>query len=73
MFTMFFTNEKSVNSFDDVMKCDTERFSKFFKLSLDKGVYIAPSQFEAGFVSLAHTDEDIEKTIEAAKLAFSQL
>jgi glutamate-1-semialdehyde 2,1-aminomutase len=73
MFTMFFTTQQSVNSFDDVMKCDTERFSNFFKLSLDAGVYLAPSQFEAGFVSTAHTDEDIEKTIQAAKVAFSKL
>jgi glutamate-1-semialdehyde 2,1-aminomutase len=73
MFTMFFTTQQSVASFDDVMKCDTERFSNFFKLSLDAGVYLAPSQFEAGFVSTAHTDEDIEKTIQAAKVAFSKL
>ncbi len=73
MFTMFFTTLQSVGSFDDVMKCDTERFSNFFKLSLGAGVYLAPSQFEAGFVSTAHTDEDIEKTIQAAKVAFSKL
>jgi glutamate-1-semialdehyde 2,1-aminomutase len=73
MFTMFFTTQQSVGSFDDVMKCNTERFSNFFKLSLDAGVYLAPSQFEAGFVSTAHTDEDIEKTIQAAKVAFSKL
>jgi glutamate-1-semialdehyde 2,1-aminomutase len=70
---MFFTEGETVSSFNEVMKCNTERFSKFFKLSLDEGVYLAPSQFEAGFVSTAHSDEDIEKTIYAARKAFSQL
>lgn len=66
MFTLFFTEEKQVNSFADVSKCDTNRFAKFFKLSLESGIYLAPSQFEAGFVSIAHSDDDIDKTIKAA-------
>lgn len=73
MFTLFFTEEQSVKSFDDVMKSDTKRFARFFKLSLDEGVYLAPSQFEAGFVSIAHTDEMIDQTIEAALSAMKQL
>ncbi|WP_243346746.1 glutamate-1-semialdehyde 2,1-aminomutase [Parabacteroides sp. FAFU027] len=73
MFTLFFTEEQSVKSFDDVMKSDTKRFARFFKLSLDAGVYLAPSQFEAGFVSIAHTDEMIDQTVEAALNAMKQL
>ena len=73
MFTLFFTKEESVNSFDDVCKCDTELFARFFKISLESGIYLAPSQFEAGFVSAAHTNEDIDKTIEAASSALKIL
>jgi glutamate-1-semialdehyde-2,1-aminomutase len=73
MFTLFFTEEQSVKNFDDVMKSDTKRFARFFKLSLDAGVYLAPSQFEAGFVSIAHTDEMIDQTLEAALNAMKQL
>ncbi len=73
MFTLFFTNEKSVKSFADVTKCDTKLFSRYFKLSLDSGIYLAPSQYEAGFVSGAHTLEDIKKTVEASYMALKQL
>jgi glutamate-1-semialdehyde 2,1-aminomutase len=73
MFTLFFTTEKSVNSFDDVCKCDTALFAKFFKLSLDAGIYLAPSQFEAGFMSIAHSNNDIDRTIEAANAALKIL
>ena len=52
------------------MKCDTEKFKVFFHKMLDQGVYLAPSAFEAGFMSLAHTNEDIEKTLAAADIAF---
>jgi glutamate-1-semialdehyde 2,1-aminomutase len=47
------------------MKCDTALFGEYFRLSLENGIYLAPSQFEAGFVSAAHTREDIEKTVKA--------
>lgn len=73
MFTLFFTKEESVNSFDDVCKCDIGLFGKYFKLALDNGIYMAPSQFEAGFISIAHSDEDIDRTIEVANEAFSKL
>jgi glutamate-1-semialdehyde 2,1-aminomutase len=73
MFTMFFTDAKEVKSFADVMKSDTDKFSRFFNASLDSGIYLAPSQFEASFVSQAHTPNDIEATIEAAKKAFQLL
>jgi glutamate-1-semialdehyde 2,1-aminomutase len=69
---MFFTDTPVVD-YDTAKTSDTERFSKYFKLMLDQGINLAPSQFEAAFVSLAHTDEDIERTIEAAKKAMRQL
>ena len=52
---------------------DTARFGRFFRAMLERGVYLAPSQFEAAFVSAAHTDEDIAKTIAAARDAFASL
>ena len=73
MFTLFFTKEESVSSFDDVCNCDTSIFTKFFKMSLDAGIYLAPSQFEAGFMSIAHSNEDIDKTIKAADAAIQKL
>ncbi|SDB14643.1 glutamate-1-semialdehyde 2,1-aminomutase [Pseudobutyrivibrio sp. YE44] len=62
----FFT-EANVNGYDDVLKCDTEKFAEYFKHMLDMGIYVAPSQFEAMFISDAHTKADLEKTIEAIK------
>ncbi len=73
MFGFFFTSETQVTCFAQVCKSDAERFKKFFHLMLAEGIYLAPSAFEAGFVSLAHSDKDIENTIKAAKKAFSQL
>lgn len=73
MFGFFFTDADQVTNFDAVCACDAERFKKFFHLMLDEGIYLAPSSFEAGFLSLAHTDKDIEDTLSAAKKAFSQL
>jgi glutamate-1-semialdehyde 2,1-aminomutase len=55
------------------MQSNKENFNKFFHSMLDAGIYLAPSAFEAGFVSAAHTDEDIAFTIEAAKKAFAAL
>lgn len=73
MFGIFFTDQKEVTSYAEVMKCDTEKFKIFFHKMLDLGVYLAPSAFEAGFMSLAHTDDDIAKTLEAADIAFASL
>ena len=73
MFTLFFTKEEKVTSFADVMKCDTKVFSDYFKYSLESGIYLAPSQFEAGFVSTAHSDEDIQRTIEASYNALQKI
>lgn len=61
------------NGFSDVMKADPKVFAKFFNEMLSRGIYLAPSIFEAGFVSAAHTDEDIDQTIGAAKEAFAAL
>jgi glutamate-1-semialdehyde 2,1-aminomutase len=72
MWTGFFTNEEVVN-WTTADKCDRALYGKFFHAMLDQGVYLAPSQFEAAFVSIMHTDEIIDKTIEAARESFSQL
>lgn len=66
MFGLFFTEAEHVRSFDDSMACDSERFNGFFHGMLDRGVYLAPSSFEAGFVSAAHSENDIADTIEHA-------
>jgi glutamate-1-semialdehyde 2,1-aminomutase len=73
MFTLFFTEEEKVNSFAAVMKSDTALFGEYFRLSLESGIYLAPSQYEAGFVSAAHTKEDIEKTVKASYQALKKL
>jgi glutamate-1-semialdehyde 2,1-aminomutase len=72
MWTGFFTNEPVVD-WTTANKCNRETYGKFFHAMLEAGVYLAPSQFEAAFVSLAHTDEIIDRTIEAARLAFTGL
>jgi glutamate-1-semialdehyde 2,1-aminomutase len=73
MFGMFFTGEKAVDSYAKVMACDVERFKRFFHGMLDEGIYLAPSAFEAGFVSSAHTDADLDATIAAAARVFERL
>jgi glutamate-1-semialdehyde 2,1-aminomutase len=67
MFGFFFTDQDPVRSYQQVMACDGERFKRFFHGMLDAGVYLAPSAFEAGFVSAAHSDDDIAETIAAAR------
>jgi glutamate-1-semialdehyde 2,1-aminomutase len=69
MFTFFFTPD-AVTDWESAKKCDTARFAKFFHFLLERGVYIAPSQFEAGFVSAAHSEEDIRATAGAAQEFF---
>ncbi|MFY8298361.1 glutamate-1-semialdehyde 2,1-aminomutase [Pseudoalteromonas sp. SS15] len=73
MFGFFFTTAESVNSYQQATECDLERFKKFFHLMLEEGVYLAPSAFEAGFVSSMHTDADIVETIAAAAKVFKKL
>ncbi len=73
MFGFFFTAAKRVDSFAEVMHCDTEKFARFFHLMLDEGVYLAPSAFEAGFMSAAHQYSDLDASIAAAERAFTKL
>ncbi|MCK4768589.1 MAG: glutamate-1-semialdehyde 2,1-aminomutase, partial [Desulfobacula sp.] len=69
----FFFSDEDVHDFDDAKKCDLDRFAKFYRIMLEKGVYLAPSQFEACFVSLAHSNDDIDQTITIAKEAMAAL
>ncbi|MDH5631463.1 MAG: glutamate-1-semialdehyde 2,1-aminomutase [Gammaproteobacteria bacterium] len=73
MFGLFFTDKKRVRGFNEVMSCNADRFRKFFHLMLDRGIYLAPSAFEAGFVSAAHTEADLGDTINAAGECFKDL
>ena len=73
MFGIFFTKETTLTSFAQVMACDVERFKKFFHGMLREGVYLAPSAFEAGFVSAAHSDADIGETLDKAEKVFKTL
>jgi len=70
MFSMFFTDQEIVD-FETVKSCDTDFFKRYFNGLLVGGVYIAPSQFEAGFMSAVHTDEDISLTLEASRKALT--
>jgi glutamate-1-semialdehyde 2,1-aminomutase len=70
MFTWFFTNE-AVTDWDSAAKCDTAAFGRFHRAMLNAGVYLPPSQFEAAFLSAAHTDQDIAETVAAAREAFA--
>ncbi|WP_394166495.1 glutamate-1-semialdehyde 2,1-aminomutase [Photobacterium piscicola] len=73
MFGFFFIDQDTVTCYDDVTKCDVERFKRFFNLMLEKGVYLAPSAYEACFTSLAHNTKEIDATLEAADFAFATL
>ena len=78
MFGGFFVGEDfgetdRITNYQQVMACNTDRFNKFFHGLLDAGVYLAPASYEAGFMSAAHTDSDIQYTLEAAKKSFAAL
>jgi glutamate-1-semialdehyde 2,1-aminomutase len=73
MFGIFFTTQDPVERFEQVLACDAERFRRFFHGMLAEGVYLAPSPYEAGFVSAAHGDAEIDATIDAAREAFASL
>ena len=73
MFGLFFTDQEKVQSFADVCACDVERFKKFFHGMLDAGVNLAPSAYEAGFVSMAHEQSHLQQTIDAASAVFKTL
>jgi len=72
MFGLYF-RESPPNSFDEIMKSDRKQFNKFFHSMLKQGIYFGPSAFEAGFVSAAHTEKDIQETIDASHRAFESL
>jgi len=69
----FFFNEGPVHNYEDAKKSDLQKFARFHRGMLEQGVYLAPSQFEAGFTSLAHTDADIDRTLEAARTVLSKI
>ncbi|WP_305373495.1 glutamate-1-semialdehyde 2,1-aminomutase [Photobacterium leiognathi] len=73
MFGFFFTDQENVTCYEDVTKCNVERFKRFFNLMLERGVYLAPSAYEACFTSLAHNTQIIDATLEAADYAFATL
>ncbi len=73
MFGLFFTEAERVTSFAQAMQCDQNLFKRFFHAMLEQGVYLAPSAFEAGFVSIAHTEEDLNQTLDTAEAIFKRL
>ena len=73
MFGLFFTDQAQVSCFAEVMACDTERFNRFFHGMLASGVYLAPAAYEAGFMSIAHRQADLDATIAAAAAVFETL
>lgn len=73
MWGLFFTEEEKIINYQQVMQCDTERFSRFFHGMLEEGIYLAPASYEAGFISAAHSDEDIQFTLDAAERVFATL
>ncbi len=73
MFGFFFTEENTITNYQQVMACNTERFNQFFHGMLLQGVYLAPAAYEAGFVSIAHSDDDIAFTLEAADKVMATL
>ena len=73
MWGFFFSEEERITHYQQVMDCDTERFAKFFHLMLGEGVYLAPASYEASFMSAAHTDSDIEFTLDAAERSLKKL
>ena len=73
MFGLFFTDQEKVTDFAGSMACDQARFRAFFHAMLERGVYLAPAAFEAGFVSTAHSDADIAATLEAARASFAAI
>ncbi|WP_372627075.1 glutamate-1-semialdehyde 2,1-aminomutase [Arsukibacterium sp.] len=73
MFGFFFSKETKVSNFQQATQCDISAFKHFFHLMLQKGIYLAPSAYEAGFLSLAHSDDDLKATIDAAASSFAAL
>jgi len=73
MFGLFFTNEKMIDSFEKVINCNKEHYNIFFHGMLEEGIYLAPSSYEAGFVSSSHSDDDIKLTIDTAEKIFKKI
>jgi glutamate-1-semialdehyde 2,1-aminomutase len=73
MFGVFFSDEENITSFSQVTQCNVERFKIFYHGMLSQGVYMAPSAYEAGFVSGAHTDKEINATLDAAEKVFASI
>jgi len=73
MFGLFFSSEEKVTNFSQASNCDIESFKKFYKSMIRQGVYFAPSAYECGFLSAAHTKNELDQTINAALTAFSEL
>jgi glutamate-1-semialdehyde 2,1-aminomutase len=73
MFGLFFTRQSRVDNFGQATACDDQAFRRFFRAMLDEGVYLAPSAFEAGFMSSAHRPEDIQVTLDASEKAFAKM
>ncbi|MGB2465560.1 MAG: glutamate-1-semialdehyde 2,1-aminomutase, partial [Porticoccaceae bacterium] len=73
MWGVFFSEEDKIINYDQVMQCDTERFAQFFHGMLQEGIYLAPASYEAGFMSAAHTDQDIEDTLNAAERVYARI
>jgi len=71
LFSMFFTDQEIIN-FESVKTSDTKFFKRYFNAMLEEGIYIAPSQFEAGFMSAVHTNDDIDQTIDAQSRALQK-
>ncbi len=73
LFTLFFTDKRLLKNYNDVSKCDLKQFACFFRNMLRQGIYLAPSQFEANFISVKHTCSDIKKTLVAAERALGEM
>lgn len=73
MYGLFFSAEENIANFEQVSRCNVEQFNKFFHGMLSNGIYLAPSAYEAGFMSAAHTEKDISETLDVAKNVFSTI
>ena len=73
MFGFFFTDQEKIKNYNQVKSCNNLMFENFFKIMLSKGIYFAPSSFEAGFISSKHSQKDISFTIKSAEEAFKEI
>jgi glutamate-1-semialdehyde 2,1-aminomutase len=73
MVTLFFSHNETVDGYNDVTSCDTDRYARFFHAMLQEGVYLPPSQFETWFVSAAHSENDMARAAEAARNALRKI